>query len=176
MLLLCDGHCHLTYSIVKKSQEIISLLCLPPNTSHALQPLDFFAPLKYHWKKILKNWLRESRHKNVDKSVIPTSLNTLFSKINSNLLKSGFNGNGLYPADKSKPMKIMNTHYLLYRIQPKHDEVDKSNQKEDVIKNLQRASESVLTPSPSEPILIALVTHKCKKRRACVQAKKKAKF
>ena len=79
--------------------------------------------MKCHWKKILKNWLRERRHKNVDKSVFPTLLNALVSKIDRKLLKSGFSG--LYPVDKSKPMKkIMN-------MQPKHDEVHKSNEKED---------------------------------------------
>ena len=55
----CDRQSsNLTYSTVKKAQDNHTiLLCLPPNTSHALQPLDvgFSAPLKCHWKKILKN-------------------------------------------------------------------------------------------------------------------------
>ncbi|XP_065671687.1 uncharacterized protein LOC136089564 [Hydra vulgaris] len=168
VLLLCDGHNSLlTYSTVKKALDNhIILLCLPPNTSHALQPLDvgFLAPLKSHWKKILKDWLRESRHKNVDKSVFPTLLKALISKIDNKLLKSGFNGSGLYSVDKSKPMK------KIVNMQPKHEEVDKFNKKENVVKNLQRAIDSVLTPSPSQPTLTAL-THS-KKRRARVQAKK----
>ena len=114
MLVLCDGHSsHLTYSTVKKTQDNhIILLCLPPNTSHVLQPLDvgFFAQLKCHWKKILKNSLSKSRNKNVDKSVFPTLLNALVSKIDGKLLKSGFNGSGLYPVDKSKPMKEDNEY------------------------------------------------------------------
>ena len=67
-----------------------------------LQPLDvgFFAPMKCHWKKIIKKWFRENRHKNVDKSVFPTLLNALISKIDSKLLKSDFNLSGLYPVDK----------------------------------------------------------------------------
>ncbi|XP_065662787.1 uncharacterized protein LOC136085412 [Hydra vulgaris] len=59
VLLLCDGHnSRITYSTVKKALDNhIILICLPPNTSHALQPLDvgFLAPLKSHWKKILKD-------------------------------------------------------------------------------------------------------------------------
>ncbi|XP_065672255.1 uncharacterized protein LOC136090074 [Hydra vulgaris] len=149
VLLLCDGHnSHITYSTVKKALDNhIIILCLPPNTSHALQHLDvgFFAPLKSHWKKILKDWLRESRHKNVDKSVFPTLLKALISKIDKKLLKSGFNGSGLYPVNKSKPMK------KIVNMQPKHEEVDESNKKENVVKNLQRAIGSVLTPSPSQP-------------------------
>ncbi|XP_047142942.1 uncharacterized protein LOC124817170 [Hydra vulgaris] len=50
VLLLRDGSdSHLTYSTVKKALDNhIILLCLPPNTTHALQPLDvgFFAPLR----------------------------------------------------------------------------------------------------------------------------------
>ncbi|XP_065653039.1 uncharacterized protein LOC136080350 [Hydra vulgaris] len=168
VLLLCDGHnSHITYSTVKKALDNhIILLCLPPNTSHALQPLDvgFFAPLKSHWKKILKDWLRESRHKNVDKSVFPTLLKALISKIDNKLLKSGFNGSGLYSVDKSKPMK------KIVNMQPMHEEVDKFNKKENVVKNLQRSIDSVLTPSPSQPTLTALANSK--KRRARVQAKK----
>ena len=80
-------------------------------------------------------------------------------------MKSGFNVSGLYPVEKSKPMKnIMN-------MQLKCDEVYKSNGKEfNVVKNLRRVIESVLTPSPSEPILTALTN--AKKRRARVLAKK----
>ena len=59
-------------------------------------------------------------------------------------------------------------------MQLKRDEVDKSNKKEDVVKNLQRAIESVLTPSPSKPPLTALAD--AKKRKARVQAKKRRKF
>ena len=56
-------------------------------------------------------------------------------------------------------------------MQQKRDEVDKSNGKENnVVKNLQRAIESVLTPSPSEPTLTTFAN--AKKRRALVQAKK----
>ncbi|XP_065673289.1 uncharacterized protein LOC136090507 [Hydra vulgaris] len=168
VLLLCDGHnSHITYSTVKKAlNNHIILLWLPPNTSHALQPLDigFFAPLKSHLKKILKDWLRENRHKNVDKSVFPTLLKVLISKIDNKLLKSGFNGSGLYPAEKSKPMK------KIVNMQRKHKEVDKTNKKENVVKNLQRAIDSVLTPSPSQPTLTVFANSK--KRRARVQAKK----
>lgn len=58
VLVIFDGHgSHLTYNVtcVARANEII-LLCLPPNTSHALQPLDVgvFAPMKSARKDILK--------------------------------------------------------------------------------------------------------------------------
>ena len=126
MLLLCDRHnSHLTYSTVKKSQanHNFTLLTFKHKSRVTNSDVGFFAPLKCHWKKMLKNWLRESRHKNVEKSIFPTLLNALVSKIDSNFLKSGFNGSGLYPVKKSKPMK------KIINMQPKCDEVDKSNEK-----------------------------------------------
>lgn len=56
VLLIYDGHgSHLTYGTVKSAMaNNIIILCLPPNTSHALQPLDVgvFRPLKLAWKDI----------------------------------------------------------------------------------------------------------------------------
>ena len=59
-------------------------------------------------------------------------------------------------------------------MQLKRDEVDKPNKNKDDVKNLQRAIESVLTPSPSKPPLTALAD--AKKRKARVQAKKRRSF
>ena len=67
------------------------------------------------------------QHKNVDKSVFPTLLNAFVSKIDSKLLKSGFNGSGLYPVDKPKPMK------KIMRMQPKRDEVEISLMKKKML-------------------------------------------
>ena len=52
-----DGHgSHLTYGTVKLAvkNEII-IICLPPHTSHALQPLDVraFKGFKADWRRIL---------------------------------------------------------------------------------------------------------------------------
>ena len=58
ILLIYDGHgSHMTYLTIATARENgIIILCLPPHTSHALQPLDVgvFAPLKKAWKAILK--------------------------------------------------------------------------------------------------------------------------
>ena len=75
---LLDGHgSHLTYQVVKAARENqIIMLCLPPHTSHALQPCDvaLFRPLKVAWKDVLKMWFRETRLQVVDKSVFPSLL------------------------------------------------------------------------------------------------------
>ncbi|KAG8180984.1 hypothetical protein JTE90_024732 [Oedothorax gibbosus] len=87
VLLIFDGHgSHLTYKTIKQAidNEII-IICLPPNTSHALQPLDVgvFAPVKRSWRKILKTWYRESRLQKISKATFPYLLKQLFEKIAS---------------------------------------------------------------------------------------------
>lgn len=104
ILLLFDGHAsHLTYATVKHAidNEII-IICLPPNTSHALQPLDVgvFGPLKLKWKDILKDWLRETRLQAVDKAVFPHLLRKLFGNISQKNAVKGFKGSGLFPPNK----------------------------------------------------------------------------
>lgn len=85
----------------------IIILCLPPHTSHALQPLDLgvFAPLKKTWKEILKKWFRESRLQNVSKSVFPSLLKQLTQKFSSQNAVKGFQGCGLYPKNKAEVEK-----------------------------------------------------------------------
>lgn len=104
VLLIFDGHgSHLTYTTVKKAidNEII-ILCLPPNTSHALQPLDVgvFAPMKQSWKKFLKLWYRETRLQKVTKASFPHLLKQLFETLKGENAVKGFKGAGLYPVDK----------------------------------------------------------------------------
>ena len=112
VLLIFDGHgSHLTYDTVHQAMENdVIILCLPPNTSHALQPLDvgLFKPLKTQWRQILKNWSRESRQKSVDKATFPALLAKLFKELNPAHVMAGFRGSGLYPvcAEKVKPRMV----------------------------------------------------------------------
>nr|CAI5848360.1 unnamed protein product [Callosobruchus analis] len=47
----------------------IILYCLPPNTTHILQPADVsvFKPLKTEWKKTVREWQRHEVNKCVTK-------------------------------------------------------------------------------------------------------------
>ena len=53
VLLLLDGHStHYTPEVTRAAaKEGVVMLCLPPHTTHAIQPLDvsFFKSLKVHW-------------------------------------------------------------------------------------------------------------------------------
>ena len=58
IMLLTDGHkSHLTLDVVDLCiQNKIILFCLPPHTTHALQPLDVavFKSLKYYFSKTVR--------------------------------------------------------------------------------------------------------------------------
>ena len=75
----------------------ITILYLPPNCSHALQPLDVgvFSNLKKTYKKILKRWYRESRLTAVDKAVFPGLLKQLWEHVSATDAKLGFKGTGI---------------------------------------------------------------------------------
>ena len=100
------GHgSHLTYNTVMLAiQNDIIIICLPPNCSHALQPLDVgvFKNLKVEWKKILKRWFRESRLPSVDKAVFPGVLKQLWLALSADDAIAGFRGSGIVPLDLEK--------------------------------------------------------------------------
>ncbi len=62
LLLLLDGHStHYHPGIITKAaREQVIVVCLPPNTTHLLQPLDkgAFGPLKVYWNQACKEFMR----------------------------------------------------------------------------------------------------------------------
>ena len=105
VLLTFDGHnSHLTYNTVKVAmQKSIIIICLPPNTSHAIQPLDVgvFKSVKASWRNILNDWFKDSRLQTVDKAVFPLLLSKLWSCLKPQHAVNGFRGCGLLPVDRS---------------------------------------------------------------------------
>ena len=156
VLLTYDGHnSHLTYETIKvaKDNDII-ILCLPPNTSHALQPLDvgLFRPLKMEWVKVVNEWARESRMRTIDKAVFPTLLSKLFSRLKPEWIVGGFRASGLYPIDRAA---------VKHRIVEAPQETDANA--------LQKAILDVIAPPRTPETESAIQNSKAKRRR--VQAK-----
>ena len=64
VMLLFDGHSsHFTPDAISKAGlDGIIIFCLPPNTTHAAQPLDvsFFKPLKQYWSSASHTYLAEN--------------------------------------------------------------------------------------------------------------------
>ena len=108
VVLVYDGHnSHLTYRTVKAAKDnSILIICLPPHTSGALQPLDVsvFKSAKAEWRKILKNFFFESRHENVKKEHFPILLNELYKHMTAHPgnAVNGFAKSGLCPLDMSR--------------------------------------------------------------------------
>ena len=86
VILNYDGHgFHLTYKTVKVAiMEKITIICLPPHTSHALQALDVgvFKGMKAAWRIILFNFYHETRMIGLSKGSFPTLLKKLWRQKN----------------------------------------------------------------------------------------------
>ena len=163
-ILFLDGHgSHLTYKVVESAlANQIVMICLPPHTSHALQPCDvaLFRPFKVCWKDVLKSWFRETRLQNVDKAVFPTLLCKLWVKIKPSNAVAGFAGSVLYPLDRSR----VQPRIVLSQVHPQQNNVPDTPRK-----ILREAIILAITPSPSEETKAAMVNSKKKRKR--VQAK-----
>ena len=100
---------HLSEAVIKAcSKHNIAFVCLYPNATHLLEPLDvaWFAPLKKVWRKTLEDWKispQGLKHKGaLPKENFNKLLKTLVSKLEENSassekLVSGFCKCGLYP-------------------------------------------------------------------------------
>ena len=78
VVLFLDGHhSHLSLSLIRTAKEKgVHLYCLPPHTTHILQPLDVgvYGPIKQTWKKILKDHKLKTMAANVTKEVFPGTI------------------------------------------------------------------------------------------------------
>jgi hypothetical protein len=171
-LLLFDGHnSHITWKIIKNAMDNdIIIICLPPHSSHHLQPLDvgFFASFKVLWRNVLREWASTSRYQPVTKAVFPTLLNQVWETMNPKALVGGFRGSGLFPCDREVVLK---------RIATTTKKTTSGTTKK------KTTSETDLTPrkvliqklqdrvTPEIPSTFAAATANQRKGRKCVQAK-----
>ena len=77
-LLILDGHVsHKSLEAITLAKEnCITMITIPPHTSHRLQPLDvtFFGPLKNRYNRELDKWMLENAGKRVTEYDIPELL------------------------------------------------------------------------------------------------------
>ena len=175
VLLIYDGHgSHLTYNTVKLAMDNeIIIFCLPPNCSHAQQPLDVgvFSPMKKVWRDILKNWYRESRLQNVTKASFPFLLKKMFEKIKPQNAVSGFKGTGLYPLNKNAiSHRILITEKIDQEQIPGSSTNKESTQESEFslnspLKDLKKAILHTLSPPPSANTVLAMANSTRKRKR-----------
>jgi hypothetical protein len=173
VLLTYDGHnSHLTYSTIKTAMDNdIIILCLPPNTSHALQPLDvgIFRPVKVAWKKIFNEWYVVSRMQSVDKAVFPTLLGKLWHQLNPTHAINAFRGAGMYPADRNAVFHRVVGAREDHQCSPRPSTSRRSSNDYTPRKILRRSILNVISPPASEETKQAAQQKKTQRKR--VQAK-----
>ena len=106
IIVFFDGRgSHLTYQTASTAKAAnVRLVCLPPKTSSAPQPLDVacYGPAKREWYRILSKFYRETRQKTVQKPAFPRFLKLLFENAfvgkPENMMR-GFRKCGLYPVN-----------------------------------------------------------------------------
>ena len=102
VVLFIDGHySHSSLELITRARSLgIHLFCLPPNTTHLLQPLDIgvFGPVKQCWRKILKQYKIKTRATNVTKEHFPELIKQLYdATFTAEHLQSAFRAAGLVP-------------------------------------------------------------------------------
>ena len=106
VMLIMDGHSsHYTPEAIRvAAQEGVIVFCIPPNTTHATQPLDvsFFGALKCHWSSGCHTYLTN----NPGSVVTKLQFNSLFSQawyrsIQPEKIMFGFRKTGICPLNKS---------------------------------------------------------------------------
>lgn len=105
VLLIFDGHSTHTKNIklidMARDNGVI-LLCLPPHTSHRLQPLDvaFMKPLSLHYGEELRKWLRSNPGKVVTLWQVSSIFGAAFvQSANMKTAINGFKATGIWPPD-----------------------------------------------------------------------------
>ena len=104
VLLFVDGHAsHITIDVIDLARENqIILFCLPPHTTHALQPLDVsvFKSLKSHFGKAVHALSFAKKDFVVSKREFARVVKTPFEKAFSmSNIKAGFKKCGIHPFD-----------------------------------------------------------------------------
>ena len=103
ILILLDGHSsHFNPTMIcMAAEKDILVFCLPPNTTHLLQPLDSsaFGSLKVHWKECRLFTMRTEKFltRNTFSSIFATAWSWAMTIEN---IIAGFRFTGVYPFDR----------------------------------------------------------------------------
>lgn len=98
---------HISADVIKAcKRNNIRFVCLPPNATHLIQPLDVgvFGPLKTAWRAVLTDYkVKHPREKSIIKSAFPGLLNEMVKRAEpERLMEAAFRKCGLFPINKDE--------------------------------------------------------------------------
>jgi hypothetical protein len=100
-LLILDGHeshMNLDFKLYCEQHRIVTL-CMPPHSSHLLQPLDIgcFGPLKQAYGSQIQQMMKSYIHHVTKLEFLPAFKTAFHQAITASNVQAGFRGAGLYP-------------------------------------------------------------------------------
>jgi len=105
VLLIYDGHSsHVDLKLIDTAiKNNVTIMLLPPHSSHLLQPLDLaiFKSIKNEWDKILCCWCRNHQGQKLPKSELSKIICNIWTKLDPQIIKNGFRKSGIYPFNRS---------------------------------------------------------------------------
>lgn len=100
-----DGHSsHTAWETAEEAAKLgIILVCLYPNCTRILQPLDVsvFKPLKTSWLKVVDDWKLKYPKQPIKSQNFSPLLQKAMESINDRIVQNGFKTCGLYPFDEN---------------------------------------------------------------------------
>ena len=106
-ILLLDGHASHVKSIAVIDLAVsydITMVCLPPHTTHYLQPLDraFFRPLKVHYDNACRTFLSNHPGRQITKLQFGSLLSKSWGRAaTTGTASNGFRACGIFPLNKA---------------------------------------------------------------------------
>lgn len=116
-LLIYDGHTtHISLSLIELAKNNdITIIKLPPHSSHLLQPLDLaiFKPFKDMWDEAILKWQKKHMGSKLPKKEFASMLGDIWQRIKPQTIKKGFEKSGIspfnnnvIPEDKYDPLAL----------------------------------------------------------------------
>ena len=119
-LFIFDGHnSHISFAMAQAALENnIHLLCLPPHTTHALQPLDVacFRSAKAIWCDVCNKFFDKHPNRALGKEDFPSCIKIVSDhlKAHPSFCANGFRACGIVPFDRTAgDDKVMTIAYYL---------------------------------------------------------------
>lgn len=104
-MLVVDGHnSHFTWDFVHSCMDNqIDIFCLPPHTTHILQPLDvgIFGPLQHHYSQAASDYLHQTDQAITKSNFLPILREARYRTYTKKNVQAAFAATGMHPVSPS---------------------------------------------------------------------------